>query len=379
LVLAPSQFKWFFEQPDTIISLDAASNESLYAKYNFLGDANPKDHFNNTIVHRNLAKALSGLVPGMQEDIQHTIDLKLGLDKENWKTINTWGMWLTTIPRVSNVMILGKELGRNPKVVGAFVQFVQLVHHNIGTLNKFFSTLHPLIGRWLARRNQECFDRATAYTMPVIQQRLLDMEKKATDDSFKWQEPEDAITWCIRQARAENNIKELQAKSIAKRLLLVELGSVFTTAITAQNTLIDIISSSSTDVDTLREEAVRVFSEENQTWTQAGVTKLLRLDSAIRESQRHSNFAVTMLDHKVVAPGGVTNESEGWHVPYGALLNVNLNGVYHDPELHSDPERYDPLRFSRSIEAGTVDEKNRYGIVSTSEEHLVFGHGKRAW
>jgi cytochrome P450 len=330
-------------------------------------------------VHRNLAKALSGLVPGMQEDIQYTIDLKLGSDKENWKTVNTWGMWLTTIPRVSNVMILGKELGRNPKVVGAFVQFIQLVHHNIGTLNKLFSTLHPVVGRLLARRNQECFDRATAYTMPVIQQRLMDMEKKAIDPSFKWQEPEDAITWCIRQARAENNTKELQAKAIAKRLLLVELGSVFTTAITAQNTLIDIISSSSSDVDALREEAVRVFAEENQTWTQAGVAKLVRIDSAIRESQRHSNFAVTMLDHKVVAPGGVTNESEGWHAPYGALLNVNLNGLYHDPELHSDPERYDPLRFSRPIEAGTVDEKKRLGIVSTSEEHLVFGHGKRAW
>jgi cytochrome P450 len=315
----------------------------------------------------------------MQEDIQYTIDLKLGSDKENWKTVNTWGMWLTTIPRVSNVMILGKELGRNPKVVGAFVQFVQLVHHNIGTLNKLFSTLHPLVGRLLARRNRECFDRATAYTMPVIQQRLVDMEKKAIDPSFKWQEPEDAITWCIRQARAENNKKELQAKVIAKRLLLVELGSVFTTAITAQNTLIDIISSSSSDVDALREEAVRVFAEENQTWTQPGVAKLVRIDSAIRESQRHSNFAVTMLDHKVVAPGGVTNESEGWHAPYGALLNVNLNGLYHDSELHSDPERYDPLRFSRPIEAGTVDEKKRLGIVSTSEEHLVFGHGKRAW
>lgn len=378
-MLPSSQFKWFFEQPDHIISLDEASNDSLYAKYNFLGDAHPKDHFNNTIVHRNLAKALAGLVPGMQEDIEHTIGHKLGFDEENWKSINIWGMWLTVIPRVSNVMILGKDLGRNPEVVGAFVQFIQAVHHNIGILNMIFPTLHRFVGPLLAIRNKMCYDRATSHTLPVIQKRLEDMERKATDPNFEWKEPEDAITWCIRQARAENNTKELQPRSIAKRLLLVELGSVFTTAITAQNALVDIISSDPSDIETLREEAVRVFTEENQIWSQAGAAKLVRIDSAIRESQRRSNFAVTMLDHKVIAPGGVTNESEGWHAPFGTILSINLNGLYHDPDIYPDPERYDPFRFSRPLETGAVGEKKKMSIVSTSEEHLVFGHGRHAW
>lgn len=379
LVLPRSQLKWFLKQPDNVLSFDEASNDSLYAKYNFLGDAHPKDAFNNTIVHRNLAKALSGLVPEMQEDIEITLGQKLGLDTDNWKKFNVWSIWLAVIPRVSNVMILGKDLGRNPEVVGAFLQFIQAVHHNMGILNMLFATLHHVVGPLLAIRNRRCFNRATECILPVIQKRLEAMERKATDPSFKWKEPEDAITWCIRQARAENNIKELQPSSVAKRLLLMELGSVFTTAITAQNALVDILSADPTEIEALREEAVRLFNEENQKWTQAGAAKLVRLDSAIRESQRRSNFAVTMLDHKVIAPNGLTNENEGWHVPYGAILSINLNGIYHDPEIYPDPEHYDPFRFSQPLESGEVDEKKKRGIVSTGEDHLVFGHGRHSW
>lgn len=380
MVLPRSQLKWFIEQPDDVLSLDEASNDSLYAKYNFLGDPHPKDAFNNTLVHRNLAKALSGLVPGMQEDVEATVGGKLGNDTENWKSNNVWSMWLTVIPRVSNTMILGRDLGRKPEVVGAFVQFIQTVHKNMGILNMLFRTLHRFVGPVLARRNRKCFDHATKYTLPVIQQRLADFERLANDPSFKdWKAPEDAITWVIRQARADNNTMELQPTSVAKRLLLMELGSVFTTAITAQNALVDILSSDPADIEALREEAVRVFAEEKQTWSQAGAAKLVRLDSAIRESQRRSNFAVTMLDHKVIAEKGLSNESEGWHLPFGSIVSVNLNGIYHDPDIYPDPERYDPLRFSRPVEKGGVSAEKKKGIVSTGEDHLVFGHGKHSW
>ena len=392
MVLPRSQTKWFFEQSDNIISPDEANNDSLYAKYNFLGREHPQDPFNNRTIHRNLLRALDDLIPGMQEEVQDTIDRLFGLDTTQWKSLNIWDTWLGIIPQITNRMVLGKDLGRNPNVLSNMVNFTESVLKNIFILDFLSPSLHPLLGPLFAIPNWIYYRLGARYTLPVIKQRLFDMEKKANNDpAYKnWTEPENFITWAIRQARAENNPLELKPSNVAQRTLLVEVASIHTTAMTAQNTILDLLSAPPSVLDSLREEAERVFREGNGAWSKASLARLYRIDSAIRESQRHSNFAVTLLDHKVIAREGITHKTQGWHLPYGSTLTLNLHGVYHDPNLHENPERYDALRYSRPMEAHEArreDDKDadggakitKLGMVTTSEEHLVFGHGKHAW
>lgn len=43
-------------------------------------------------------------------------------------------------------------------------------------------------------------------------------------------------------------------------------------------------------------------------------------------------------------------EFGGYRIPAGAQVGINIHYVHHDPELWPDPERFDPLRFTREAE-----------------------------
>jgi cytochrome P450 len=145
-------------------------------------------------------------------------------------------------------------------------------------------------------------------------------------------------------------------------------------------------------VEGLREEAERVFAETEQTgrWNKKILTKLVRADSAIRESMRISNFATRGITRKVVAKDGLRNEEEGWTAPHGSFISLDEHSRHHDPKIYPDPDSYDAFRFSRpreEYEASRdsspkdlekyVDMKN-LSMVSTGENFLAFGHGRHA-
>jgi cytochrome P450 len=67
--------------------------------------------------------------------------------------------------------------------------------------------------------------------------------------------------------------------------------------------------------------------------------------------------------------------SDGFKIPRGADVTV-FSGNMWDGEVYADPGRWDPYRFHRLRQA--ADKENAAQLVSTSPEHLGFGHGKHA-
>jgi cytochrome P450 len=299
---------------------------------------------------------------------------------------------MRTIAQASNRMFVGVPLCRNEDYLANMGSFAQDVMGVVVAMQFVPSFLAPVFGPLCAIPNTIHYKRVAKYTVPLIKQRLADIAKKDSDPDYKWEEPDDYITWHIRLAQSEGKTRELEPEMMSRFLMPLSFAAIHTTTFTITNTFFDLLGSDPAKnfMAGLREEAERVFKEEEGIWTKAGLNRLVRADSAIRESMRVSNFLTRGVMRKVVTKEGLKNEDEGWTAPYGAYISVDVDSVHHDPNIYPNPNDYDAFRFSRpreEYEAKHPNDKDsaeslrlkNTGMISTGDTFLPFGHGRHAW
>jgi cytochrome P450 len=183
----------------------------------------------------------------------------------------------------------------------------------------------------------------------------------------------------------------LHPDRIAKRIMPLNFASIHTTSLTAYEAITRILCADPSVLESFREEAHRVFQEEGG-WTKQGLNRMYRMDSAIRESQRIIPISLTFAGRKVIAKDGIVTP-DGLRVPYGATLSFPWMPVALDKDIHKeDAATFDAFRYSRAREAYemmTTEEKEKkkedvlklkqMAMVTTSDQHLPFGHGRHAW
>ncbi|CAK7270334.1 hypothetical protein SEPCBS57363_004047 [Sporothrix epigloea] len=446
IVVPRNQTAWMLDLPDHVLSAHAAHDDVLYTDYNFLFDAHshtrayaakhglpplpprgsasehhdrkqsPVDEdFHARVIHRNLARHLPGLLPAIEDKVMLAVDAAFGTDgdagEDGWRTVTLWDAWIAMVPPIINLLLVGPDACQDASLMSTYVKFADTVVTNSFLLSMFPKSLHPLVGRLASIPNRRLWRRTHNYLEPLIKERVQRLMTEAPSTTAGKETPlvsEDYITWHIRMALAEGRFAELDPVAISKRLLPIEFAAIHTTVITGFFVMIDLLTSDPAFIQGIREEVQSVRSSDPDVvasghWTKSSLARLWRTDSAIRESQRHSHFATSLVKRKVIAPGGITNAAEGWHVPYGGLLMLDLAGTHHDPDLYANPDAYDAFRYARQREAlessashGDTTEKEhqpaktaaqitadamrglKLGMVTTSDSHLAFGHGRHA-
>ena len=326
----------------------------------------------------------------MWEEVQVAIDLTWGTNTMEWKDVGIWQNMMRVIPSVTNRMMVGPQVCRNEDFLENLGKFAMDVI-TCSTIYLRFTPrfLKPLVGPLVSIPNTRHWRNTTKYTLPIINERLANFKRKQEDPSFRWDEPNDYISWHISLAMAEGRHDELTPDMISRRLMPVNFAAIHTTALTITSAIFDLLSSphSLEWLEGIREEAERVLAEEGGQWTKTGLARCHRSDSAIRESMRLSNFMTLNVVRKVMPAEGIENKMGGWRAPQGALLGMDMHSVQHDPEIYSDPNTYDPFRFSRVRE--TSDALNVHskvngtgsgttGLITTSDIFLPFSHGRHA-
>ncbi|RMJ16297.1 hypothetical protein CDV36_004058 [Fusarium kuroshium] len=388
VILPRSQIPWMMDQPDRVLSAVKAHDQILYTEYNFLGKDLAEEPFASRVVHKYLARHLPSLIQPIEEEVNAAVQdsLKLG---DGYTRVNLWDLWMAIVPRVTNRLLIGKDTCRDEIFLQSMIRFTDDVVRNSFLLHAFPKILHPIVGRLLTIPNYLHWRSASRRVLPVIQQRLENMRRKEKGELKDWIPPEDFITWDIRLALAEGKTFELDPVVISKRLLPINFAAIHTTVLTGHSWMLDILSSSPSEniLDTLLEE---IQTHKPTTgWTKQSLTSLLRVDSSIRESQRLSNFAANLIERQVISPKGLHNPEYGWTLPRGAFVTVNLQGTHHDEDIYEGAMRYDPWRYSRVREAWEAKSEGErkdgegvkargLGMVTTSDAHLAFGHGRHA-
>lgn len=164
---------------------------------------------------------------------------------------------------------------------------------------------------------------------------------------------------------------EQDPKYLAHLEVVISLASIHTTQMNAVHVLYD-LASRPEEITQLREEIAAVASEEGG-WKKTSYSKLHKLDSFLRESQRLSPPSILSL-HRVMKQSHTPRD--GSKLPAGSHICMATNAIQNDPEVTPNPEVFDGLRSYKKRQR--EGERLMHQFATTEKTVLNFGHGKYA-
>ncbi|KAF8211729.1 cytochrome P450 [Mycena galopus ATCC 62051] len=321
---------------------------------------------NARVVRMGLTRNLGRCFPQILDEIVHAFDSVLALeDNSDWKLLQVMPTAMQIVARTSNRIFVGLPLCREQKYLDLILNYTTTVFTRgtiIGLLPAF---LKPILGPLISTRKSS-IHYALKFLGPMIDERLRKEDECGSDWPGR---PSDLISWLIDVAEGE----ERTAPALTLRVLATNMAAIHNTSMTLTSALFD-LTTHPEYIQPLREEAERVIAE--QGWSKAALGSMHKIDSFIRESQRLTGTAPVQMPRKVLSKNGFTF-SDGSTIPYGAFLTVSSIPVQYDPANYDRPTVFDGFRFSRMREESEGGTFTRH-MVSTSTDHLVFGHGRHA-
>ncbi|KAI2624495.1 cytochrome P450 [Xylaria nigripes] len=381
VILPPSQIAWLMAQPDDVLSQERVNRQFLQADYALFHANRVKDPMHPEIIQHELTMKLGGLVDDMVDEMRASLEDHWGTNVEAWRDVNVYDTMLHIISRLSVRVLMGFPLCHDETFLSICKKFIRKVALTAAAISLFPRFLQSIVGPIVMLYDYFLYLRCRSYIMPIIRERLdqalnLNAEKRSPEGH---KSPNDYVEWAISHAlsRPVLNAVELDPRVIAARLSVLAFAMIQSSVITLVNTVFDITASPecAETLAVIREEALReteaAATKSPSLWGKTALSRMARLDSALRESLRLNGFIERGIMKMVVAPGGVTLP-DGSHIPYGVKVGVSGYSIHHDEGNYPDANRYVAFRFVRGPGKGAL------GLVNTSEKFMGFSHGSHA-
>ncbi|KAF2258815.1 cytochrome P450 monooxygenase-like protein [Lojkania enalia] len=311
------------------------------------------------IVHKHLNKHLNTVAAHIPSEAYFAIDLLFG-NPPDWHEICIRETSVNLVARLSSRVFLGEELCRDEEWLKTAIDYT---NHSGGAAIKLNLLPGPLRlpFSWFSddcKHVRNDLRKAREIINPVVEKRrLLKIQAQAEN------KPIPTFTDVIEWAEQERGDEPYDAA-------LAQLGFAAAAMHTTTDLLVQTLLHLANDpvlITPLREEMIRVLSTEG--WKRNALFNMKLLDSAIKEAQRWK--PINMLAMRRIALKDITI-SGGLTIRKGQRIGVDAFNML-DSNIHAQPEKYDMYRFMRMREDPANAIKAQ--LVSTSPEHLEFGHG----
>jgi cytochrome P450 len=347
--------------PEDELSFDHAMRDLLQVKYTFGVDA--QEYPYHTQVTRNhLSRNLQALFPNVYDEINHSFGTIIPLDQDGWTKVRIYPEIMKAMCRVSNRLFVGLPLCRSPEFEALQQQFALQVVLRATLVNCFPKFAHPIIGRLLTN-TPSSIRRCMALLEPIVQERLQ-IHEQFRDE---WNaQPNDMITWLIDVSDDEHR----NLRSICLRILVLNFAALHTSAQSFTHALLN-LATYPQYCTPLREEASDVINRDG--WTKIAMTKLVKMDSFLKESQRFNSTTLFPMMRKAMRQFVF---SDGTVIPSGTHVVVASLPMHLDEEYFESATEFQPFRFSQRGEDDVEDPQTL--LASTSASYIPFGYGHHA-
>jgi hypothetical protein len=376
--------KWLLEQPDDVLNQRQVNNEFLHAKRTMLHPNVPRDTVHGHVIRRELTKDIDNFVEAMADESLYALSVNWGVNTHGWTEMPGYQMMLDIISRISNRVLVGFPLCRDPAYLLCSSTFSRNVVLSASMLNLLPSFLQPIFAPLITAYDTHQYRKIAKHTTPIIKKRMSNFKPGLDYRDPNYSKHNDYIQWALHDAFSHDDLEERTPEMITKRLSVLSFALIQSSVITITNAIFDIACSPDCAEiqQSLREEIQRVTAKvPGKEWQKGSLAKMIRLDSTFRESMRLWGFISRGVMKKVVAPDGVRIPS-GEFLPPGTNVGITSYAVQHDESVYENAMGFDPFRFSRPLEDPSDKEAafaKPLPMVVTTDNFMAFSHGRHAW
>ncbi|KAI8267504.1 Cytochrome P450 monooygenase 2 [Colletotrichum sp. SAR11_239] len=285
-------------------------------------------------------------------------------ESPEWRSVPAKDAILDLVARLSSRVFLGDELCRNEAWLRVTKDYTVISFMAAMKLTFVPRPLRPLVHWFLpdCRLVRQHLSQARALISGVIEQRRS-AKREAAAKGEEAPSYNDAIEWAEMECKG-------QAYDAAVFQLTLSFAAIHTTTDLLAQTML-FLANQPELITPLREEVVQVLKAEG--WRKTALYNMKLMDSALKETQRMKPNS--MFQMRRLATKDITLD-EGITIRRGERLVVDASAMK-DPKIHGeDVDTYDIYRFRRMREE--PGKMHKAQLVTTSPEHLAFGHGQHA-
>ncbi|KAH7369745.1 cytochrome P450 [Rhexocercosporidium sp. MPI-PUGE-AT-0058] len=283
---------------------------------------------------------------------------------QDWTPIQIYPKILRIVALLSGRIFVGLPLSRDEEWIETTISYTEAAFACYVPVKNLFPLTRDVFAPFLpeVQRIKQYRARGAQLLAPVLEERRESMK----DPNFE--PPADMIQFMIQNAGDSAHDALFQSYM----QMVISLVAIHSTAMNITHAIYD-LANHPESIAPLREELEAVLSAENGILNQTSMTKLQKMDSFIKESQRLNPPNALSINR--IATSNLTL-SDGLYIPKGTCIAISSIGIYHDPSIYPSPDTFLPFRFSdlRSL----PENANKYQLVTTSKESLAFGHGTHA-
>ncbi|KAB2576303.1 Cytochrome p450 [Lasiodiplodia theobromae] len=352
---------------DERLSFNAFMEKTFFVEYSEFSafHAVTQGEIMQETVRTKLTQALGHITNDLSKEMTEICNDLLPPNKE-WRKTMFYGVATEIAARMSAKVFLGEPLCRNRSLVDISIAFTHDAFKAKMSLDRIPAPLRPFARYWLPEMARVRSIQKTMAQLiePEIQaRRARRAELEAAGKPVP--KPADSLEWMDAVARG-------RPWDFANAQLLLNFNAIHTTSLTLTHLLFDLVADPAC-VDALRKEIVEVLREDGG-WKKTSLYKMKLLDSCMKESQRINVQSALFMNRVATAP---VKLSDGTIIPKGATTAVpTLHMLDDESRWGARPTEFDGHRFLRMREQ--PGNENRWQFVTTSAEHLGFGHGKHA-
>ncbi|RAQ67749.1 cytochrome P450 monooxygenase [Aspergillus flavus] len=268
------------------------------------------------------------------------------------------------VARLSSLVFLGEKICRNETWLDVSVNYTIDAFNAARELRDLPAVARPFIHWFMSSMQKLRHHRKVA--AEIVQQEIIKRDMIREGKLPEENPPRthaDALDW-FREVAAGRPCDETVSQ------IGLSVAAIHTTSNMLTNVMYD-LTAHPEYIQPLRDE-IKAIVEQDGILKKTSLTKMKLMDSVMKESQRTNPVSIAFFNR--IATEAVVL-SDGTSIPKGANVVVSAH-VMEDESIYPNAKVYDGFRFYNKRQV--PGNEHRYQFVTTSPEHLGFGHGMHA-